>query len=426
MTSREEASSPEIGAAGFESGRTLHFPCFDAFRFFGMTMVLVVHATFATRPWVQAHLPSWLQAVLERMDVGVAVFFVISGFLLFRPFVARQLDAKPPMRIRTYLRRRMLRVVPGYWFALTACVVLLGQLLGGAKNAFLYYFLLFPFASQNVALGGGPGHEGDYAIPQAWSLTAEFVFYLILPLLALWLIRLGAGKAKALQIRHAVLVCAGLYLVGQLFRLYFLTAHPSWERVATIWPPNWIDFFAIGMAMATFSAWEHAGGGVPRFLQFLGDHPAVSWIAAAVVGILCCTFRAPITPGQYGAEYWFRWFLFGVFAFFLLAPAMFGDQTKGRSRKVLASRPLVYLGTISLGFYLFHLALMTNIQEWLAPAGTSGDFYGSLPTVFLLTFLASIAAASVSYLLIERPFLRLKDRPLSSVLTRDHKSVHPR
>src|SRR5204862_6221289 len=74
------ASSPEIGAAGFESGRTLYFPCFDAFRFFGMTMVLVVHATFATRPWVQAHLPDWLQAVLERMDVGVAVFFVISGF----------------------------------------------------------------------------------------------------------------------------------------------------------------------------------------------------------------------------------------------------------------------------------------------------------------------------------------------------------
>ena len=52
--------------------------------------------------------------------VGVDVFFVISGFLLFRPFVARQLEAKPPLRVRTYLRRRVLRVIPGYWFALTA------------------------------------------------------------------------------------------------------------------------------------------------------------------------------------------------------------------------------------------------------------------------------------------------------------------
>jgi peptidoglycan/LPS O-acetylase OafA/YrhL len=415
------APQPEIGAAGFESGRTLYFPCFDAFRFFGMTMVLVVHATFATTPWVREHLPDWLRAVLERMDVGVAIFFVISGFLLFRPFVARQLDGKKPVRMRTYLRRRLLRVVPGYWFALTAVVILLGQLLGSVKNAFLYYFLLFPFASQDVALGGGPGHEGDYAIPQAWSLTAEFVFYLMLPLLALWLVRIGARRAQAVQVRYALCVALGLYLVGQLFRVYFLAAHPSWERVATIWPPNWVDFFAIGMAMATFSAWEHAGGRLPRVLQFLGDHPVLSWLSAAVVGVVCCLFRAPVVPGHYGAEYWFRWFLFGVFAFFLLAPAMFGDQTAGRARKVLASRPLVYLGTISLGFYLFHLALMTNIQEWLDPSNGrfDGDFYGSLPTVFFLTFAASIAAASVSYLLVERPFLRLKDRQLLSVFRRE-------
>ena len=353
------------------------------------------------------------------MDVGVAIFFVISGFLLFRPFVARQLEGRPPTKMRTYLRRRILRVIPGYWFALTACVVLLGQLLGSAKNAFLYYSLLFPFASENVALGGGPGHEGDYAIPQAWSLTAEFVFYLMLPLLALWLVRLGAGKSKKIQVREAVVIAVVLYCIGQAFRLYFLVAHPSWERVATIWPPNWIDFFAIGMMLATVSAYQYTGGKVPRVLQFLGDHPVMSWTSAAFVGLLCCTFRAPVIPGEYGAEYWFRWFLFGVFAFFLLAPAMFGDQTKGRARKVLATRPLVYLGTISLGFYLFHLALMTNIQEWLAPEGTSGDFYGSLPTVFGLTFVASIAAASVSYLLVEKQFLRLKDRSLVSALKRE-------
>ena len=45
--------------------------------------------------------------------------------------------------------------------------------------------MLFPFASQNVALGGGPGQEGNYAIPQAWSLTAEFLFYFMLPVLAI-------------------------------------------------------------------------------------------------------------------------------------------------------------------------------------------------------------------------------------------------
>ena len=70
---------------------------------------------------------------------------------------------------------------------------------------------------------------------------------------------------------------------------------------------------------------------------------------------LCVARSAAVTPGVYGAEYWFRWFLFGVFAFFLLAPAMFGDQRKGAAG-VARQRPLVFLGTVSLGFYLFHLA----------------------------------------------------------------------
>jgi peptidoglycan/LPS O-acetylase OafA/YrhL len=417
------APPPEIGAAGFEAGRTLHFPCFDAFRFFGMTMVLVVHATFATRPWVQEHLPNWLQAVLERMDVGVAVFFMISGFLLFRPFIDRQLQGRPQGSTKTFFRRRVLRVIPGYWFALTVCVVVLGQLLGGAKNTFLYYFLLFPFASTDVALGGGPGQEGDYAIPQAWSLTAEFIFYLMLPLVALLMARWSAGKRPTVQVRSALIICAVLYLVGQGFRLYFLTAHPSWERIATIWAPNWVDFFAIGMAMATFSVWQHAGGRLPRLLSYLGDHPVVSWVIAAVVVLSSATFRAPTTPGEYGAEYFVRWFMFGVFAFFLLAPAMFGDQTRGRTRRFLASRPLVFLGTISLGFYLFHLALLFSVQDWLAPEGESGAFYGSLPTVFGLTFVLSILFAAVSYYLVEKPFLRFKDGSIAGRLRRNRSPV---
>ena len=411
-------ATQEVGAAGFEAGPTLHFPCFDAFRFFGMTMVLLVHAAFATRPWVQANLPGWVQALLQRMDVGVAIFFVLSGFLLFRPFIVRCLAGRPQAKTSTFLRRRSLRVLPGYWFALTFCVVFLGQLLGGVKNAFLYYSLLFPFANHSVALGGGPGQEGNYAIPQAWSLTAEYIFYLMLPVIAILLVRLGAKKATDVQVRNALLVCAALYLAGQLFRIYFLVAEPSWARVAVIWAPNWVDFFAIGMAMATFSAAHHAGKPLPSVLRFLGDRPAVSWCIAALVGLSFATFSPPSTPGVYGAEYWVRWFLFGVFAFFLLAPAMFGDQTQGWGRRFLASKPLVLLGTVSLGFYLFHLAVMSNVQEWLAPDGTSAVFYGSLPEVFALTFVGALALAFLSYYLVEKPFLGLKDTPLTSIWRR--------
>src|SRR4029453_8643404 len=54
-----------------------------------------------------------------RLDVGVAVFFVLSGFLLYRPFVARRMDGRPRPSPRDYLRNRFLRIFPGYWLALT-------------------------------------------------------------------------------------------------------------------------------------------------------------------------------------------------------------------------------------------------------------------------------------------------------------------
>jgi peptidoglycan/LPS O-acetylase OafA/YrhL len=326
----------------------------------------------------------------------------------------RQLAGRAPVRATTFLRRRTLRVVPGYWFALTFCVVVLGQLLGSLKNAFLYYSLLFPFATQNVALGGGPGQEGKYGIPQAWSLTAEFCFYLMLPLIAVLLVRAVGKRPREVQVRAALAIALALYLFGQLFRLYFLVADPSWAREAVIWAPNWVDFFAIGMGMAVFSAREELGIVPPWLLRYLGDHPWVSWAGAGAVVVGFATFAPPDTPGVFGAEYWFRWFFFGVFSFFLLLPAMFGDQRASKARRVLASRPLVLLGTVSLGFYLFHLAFLSQTQDWLGV----GAFGGSLPTVFTITFVCSVAMAFVSYYLVERPFLRLKDRSWRSLARR--------
>jgi peptidoglycan/LPS O-acetylase OafA/YrhL len=412
-------ASPEIGAAGVEGGASPYFPCFDAFRFLGMVMVLVLHASFATRPWVQEHLPHWMQSLFDRMDVGVAVFFVLSGFLLFRPVVVRLLSGAPQMRPGAFLKRRSLRIFPGYWFALTVCVVFLGQLLGGLKSTFLYYSLLFPFATTDVALAGGPGKEGTYAIPQAWTLTAEFGLYLVLPVIAA-VLAWRLAKTPSARVRSALIASAIVYAVGQLFRIYLLVVQPSWARVGLLWSPNWADFFAIGMATATFSAAHAHGLRLPSPLRFLGDHPAVSWCVAALVCASFAFFSPPSTPGAFGAEYWVRRFLFGVFAFFLLAPAMYGDQTVGRGRRLLASRPLVLLGTVSLGFYLFQLAVMTNVQDWLAPSGTSGQFYGSLPAVFALTFVGAIALAFLSYYLVERPCLHLKDKSLSMLWRGDH------
>lgn len=400
-------AAPSNGAAGLEAGATLRFPCFDAFRFFGMVMVLVIHTEFATQ--VQGPLKPYL----SRMDVGVPIFFVISGFLLYRPFIARQLEGKPALPVRTFLRRRVLRVIPGYWFALTVCAVFLGATLRSAGDIFWYYSLLFPFDSSR-ALGGEGILAGRVGIPQAWSLTAEFCFYLMLPVLTLVLRRVTTGRPAPTQARAALFVAFALFFVGQAFRLYFVLADPSWQRQAVIWAPNWIDFFALGMGAAVVSVWVAHAGRAPRVLTVLGDHPWGSWGIAAVAGFAVTRFSPPRTPGIFTLEYNARFGLYAVVAVFLLIPAMFGDQTRTRARRVLSSRPLVWLGTVSLGFYLFHLAFLHQAEEWTNAA----PFEGTFAKIFGITFVTSIAAAAGSYFLVERPFLRLKDRSVRSLFSR--------
>jgi peptidoglycan/LPS O-acetylase OafA/YrhL len=405
----ERASTvAEPGAAGFEAGPgPVRFPCFDAFRFFGMVMVLVIHTEFATQ------VTGPLRPYLARMDVGVPIFFVISGFLLYRPFIARQLAGKPAMKTGTFLRRRVLRVIPGYWFALTVCVLFLGVQMNGIADVFWYYSLLFPF-DPSRALGGAGVLAGQVGIPQAWSLTAEFCFYLMLPVLTIGLRRFTMTKPAANQARAALLVALALVAFGQLFRLYFVLADPSWQREAVIWAPNWVDFFALGMTAAVISAWVAAGGRLPRVLATLGRHPWWSWGVAAIAGFAVTRFQPPAIPGVFTLEYCARFALYGVVAVFLLIPVMFGDQTRTRARRVLASRPLVFLGTVSLGFYLFHLAFLHLAEDWTdAP-----PFGGSFVKIFVITFVCSIAAAIVSYFVVEKPFLRLKDRSIRSLWRR--------
>ena len=100
-----------------------HFPCLDAYRGLGMTMVLVIHSAFATG--YDKRSPG-LGKYLARLDLGLPMFFVLSAFLLYRPIVRALFDdraATPPLR---FWRRRLLRVLPGYWAALVLINFTLG------------------------------------------------------------------------------------------------------------------------------------------------------------------------------------------------------------------------------------------------------------------------------------------------------------
>src|SRR3954453_9870685 len=96
-------------------------PALDALRAIGAAAVIAVHVGFATG----FTMTSAEGGLAARMDVGVGVFFVLSGFLLFRPHAYAAAHGARRPAARRYLWRRGLRIVPAYWLTVVVCLMVL-------------------------------------------------------------------------------------------------------------------------------------------------------------------------------------------------------------------------------------------------------------------------------------------------------------
>src|SRR4051812_31787047 len=114
------------------------FPLFDSLRAIAALAVFTTHVGFLTG----ANLHAWYGPYTARLDVGVAIFFLISGFLLYRPYVFARLHDRRPPRTRDYARRRLLRIVPAYWLALTVLAIYPGLPQMFTDHSWAYYLFL--------------------------------------------------------------------------------------------------------------------------------------------------------------------------------------------------------------------------------------------------------------------------------------------
>ena len=172
----------------------------DSLRAIAALAVLGTHAAFFAGLYAGN---SDLAPYAARLEVGVAVFFLISGFLLYRPFVLARIEGRPPMAIRAYAWRRFLRIVPAYWVALTVATVAL-SLPGVFSVDGIPTFYLVGQGYREETIGGG--------VAQAWSLTIEVAFYAFLPLWAAFMRRVP-GATRASRVRSDALALALLFAV---------------------------------------------------------------------------------------------------------------------------------------------------------------------------------------------------------------------
>jgi peptidoglycan/LPS O-acetylase OafA/YrhL len=363
------------------------FPALDGLRAVAATAVVTTHVAF----WTGSYTPDLLGHVLGRLDVGVAVFFVLSGFLLSRPLFRAAVQRRPGPRAAAYLWRRALRILPAYWLTVAAALLLLPANRGAGPVTWMRHLALVQ-SYDSGWFGAGLTHT--------WSLVTEVAFYLVLPLAGAGLVRLSRSSPE----RPARLLAAlGAATLAGLGWLWTVTAAAPLPVPMNLWLPGFAGWFAAGMAFAALSVADRSWRPV-RVLHTLGSSPATCWaVAGALFWILASPLAGPIdlsspTPAEAVVK---NVLDLGVAALAVL-PLVFGLTTRSRARDLLSGPGARFLGEISYPLFLGHVLVLALGY----PALGLAPFTGNLLLVLVATWLVSVAVASAVYVLVERPLRR--------------------
>lgn len=347
----------------------------DGLRGLAALSVLVFHAWLYTRPDVSAgSRETVVDYVLHEGRLGLVLFFVLSGFLLWRPWASAGQGRRDRPATAAYLVHRAARVVPGYYLALVGAILLLWGAEGtpGVRLPDAELLPLFLVFAQNF--DGGAVMKLD---PPMWTLAVEVSFYLLLPLVAIVALRLPRRRAVQAAMPLALLAVGVWWNHG---------IAGSGSIVAGKLLPAMLPYFALGMLVAV------ALDGLPRL------KPRTVW---ALLAAGCLLVVADAVWQAHGAasrstSYAFRIWrdLPAAAGFALIVSAAAGGG--GVATAALRWRPLVAFGTISYGVYLWHVPLMLFARHLgLLPLQT-------LPAT-LVALLLTVPVAAASWRWVERP-----------------------
>jgi peptidoglycan/LPS O-acetylase OafA/YrhL len=389
------------------------FPCFDGLRAIAAVSVLLTHVAFAAG----ANSGSVFGRFFARMDAGVAVFFVISGFLLYRPFVSAHFAERAAPATGPYFWRRFLRIYPAYWLVVVVVVYVFADKHIHDFESFVLWFGLVHIYSEKHSFG---------PLVQSWTLATEVSFYVFLPIWA-WLIRRRTARATSGRLRRELVGIALLVAVSVAWKAFVLSYGFTDGRIGQLkmWLPWWLDMFAVGMLLAVVSVTtaEHRLA-VP--LRLDARHaPAICW--AVALGAFCLVSTGIGMPYKTGAIplhlLWGQHYLYLATAVFLVLPAVFGPQTRDSSgvRRFLMSPVIVFLGVVSYGIYLWHDPWIDRYLSWTG-SQLFTIYHGDVPfswhtgsvlsvpffTMTLAILALTVATAALSWYALERPALALK------------------
>lgn len=334
-------------------------PELEGVRALAALAVVVTHVSFQTAT-------GWAWA--ERLDYGVAVFFVLSGFLLWR--------RRHVHTAGQYALSRVARLAPLY----VVCVVVVLALLPDASP------LTLPQVITNLT--GTQLYIADGLVPgltQLWSLCVEFAFYAVLPLLAWLLDRLSARP------RVALIAGAGVLSLFWGF-LPFVAGYESGDVNTQIWPPAYFSWFAVGMLAA-----EAEAAGV-RVRAGRIVRPACWAVAAGCVWLASREWFGPQglvhpEPGEFAR----RIAAGAVCGACIVVPVALAPRESWLSSEVMRA-----LGRWSYGVFMWHVAVLAIAFPLLGVSAFSGSA-GDFAVVLVFTVVVSCVLSAATYALVEVP-----------------------
>jgi peptidoglycan/LPS O-acetylase OafA/YrhL len=369
-------------ASGSTGSGPARLPALDALRAVGAIGVLAYHVGFDTG--ISLH-GTW-NGLLARLDLGVAVFFVLSGFLLFRPFAQAQAAGAERPGAGRYLWRRALRILPAYWVAVVVCLTVLPQNSDLGWREWVHSLTLTQIYER------GQLHHG---LTQTWSLATEVVFYLLLPLAAIVALgrRWRPGRTVVVCLLSVVITGAWLAILAFIGTSLY-----------TMWLPSYALWFGVGMAFAAVHVALATGTAPPRWrlVDDLAAAPLACWGLA--LGLLAIASTPLAGPRDLAAptvvEFATKNVLFMVIAALILLPLAFGPGH--RITAAFSGGLARWLGAISYGIFLWHPFVIDAtflVTGW-------PEFSGGYLRLLIVALVGAIVLASLSYYAMELPLQR--------------------
>jgi peptidoglycan/LPS O-acetylase OafA/YrhL len=357
----------------------------DGLRFFAIFTVLLYHMNTAYVKQLGMNLTDWKDAVgsdaifqigwwFIRLDVGVKVFFAISGFILSLPFFKAYLFDGKKVNLKEYFIRRLIRLEPPFIITLIGFYFVHVFVLNANAFKLLPHFFAGLIYSHVLIFG-----RGNPINPVTWSLETEAQFYLILPFLFFVFFNIKTNLGRA--IFSIVLILLSIYAKHYFY--HHGIGHFSSTIVA------YFTNFAVGI----FFAYLY----LKKVSYFKKDRNIFFDLIAVFSVFIMFWFYKPQAA-------WYNNVLLN-----LSILGLFVSAFKGTISNWFYTRPFIFLiGGMCYSIYLLHFALFFFLVKYTGLISVGQGYWLDFFIQFLILFPSVILVSAVFYLSIEKPFMDKK------------------